>query len=367
MTRTSGIRMVGFLLITLLLTGAVLLSMVEAGLRFKGTFANHLLFNTPPGPDGHVTFDAEFGHLRLPGRIGTVHRSEYNYEVRSNSMGFRDEELLERKSSNEYRVMVLGDSIAAGYGVMENERFTELIEGQVNSEYAIQGRARPVLRMINAAIGGHGTIQSRMVFEHYADGVKPDAVLLAFSTTNDFQNNRKVFRWKSGHEEYYLNGPPPNPVTTFLRDHFHIYHLLGALKNWKSGDGAVDGIDKSLTEEALGLIRKECDRQEIPFTVALMTTHNSYALLDDPEKRESDSYKTALEILKAGRFQFIDTIQALRNDPELNDLYYMLDTHPNARGHKRLAEILLQAGLLTDEHLGAVQGLAPASAADSGS
>jgi len=198
------------ILLTVFLTGGLLFVMVEAGLRFKGTYADNLVFNTPPGPDGYAVFDEVLGHARLPGYRGTVRRTEYSYAVRSNSMGFRDEELPASKPSNEYRVMVLGDSIAAGYGVVEKERFTELIEDQFNSGEGDD--AGPTLRMVNAAIGGHGTIQSRMVFEQFAEQVDPDAVLLVFSVNNDFENNKRVFNWQSGLEDYYLNQPSPGPV-----------------------------------------------------------------------------------------------------------------------------------------------------------
>jgi GDSL-like lipase/acylhydrolase family protein len=56
--------------------------------------------------------------------------------VRSNSLGLRDRE-IPPKSPDQYRIVVIGDSITWGQGIEENERFTNLLEKDLGPGYEV--------------------------------------------------------------------------------------------------------------------------------------------------------------------------------------------------------------------------------------
>ena len=63
-----------------------------------------------------------------PMGIGPAQWAEFEYQFRTNSLGFRDKERPLKKPKNNYRIFVTGDSFTEGNGVDEESRFTNLLE-----------------------------------------------------------------------------------------------------------------------------------------------------------------------------------------------------------------------------------------------
>jgi hypothetical protein len=86
-------------------------------------------------------------------------------------VGFRDDRISEEK---EFRAVVLGDSFAEGAWVNLDDGWVELLERQSGADF------------VNTGVGTYGTIQERIVLERYGLELKPDLVILAFFSGNDF-------------------------------------------------------------------------------------------------------------------------------------------------------------------------------------
>ncbi|MGB0578792.1 MAG: SGNH/GDSL hydrolase family protein, partial [Limisphaerales bacterium] len=95
-----------------------------------------------------------------------------------NSKGLRDREYPYEKTPGTKRILVLGDSYTWGYGVGNNERFTDFLEQQLEE-----------CEVLNSGVSGYGTDQEYLWFR--SEGVKyqPDLVILAFFVLNDPMNN----------------------------------------------------------------------------------------------------------------------------------------------------------------------------------
>lgn len=104
--------------------------------------------------------------------------------VRSNTAGFWDDEFPgERKPGGPCRIVFLGDSFTWGYGVREEERFSNVLRG-----------GDPTLETLNFGMAGYGTDQALLVWRHVAVTSKPDLVVLTVHT-NDYRENVSVVRW----------------------------------------------------------------------------------------------------------------------------------------------------------------------------
>lgn len=100
--------------------------------------------------------------------------SFFDYRGRSNGLGYRDYDHPLRKSPGTYRIVVLGDSIAAGLKVLENDRiFPTILEREL--------RARGLqAEVINFAVSGYNTRQEVETFKEKGLAFAPDLVLLAY-------------------------------------------------------------------------------------------------------------------------------------------------------------------------------------------
>jgi len=327
----------------------VLFVSMEIALRIGGRYADRLLINTSPGPDGVPVFDPAVGHLLEPRFSGICRRTEFVCPVRSNSLGFRDDEVAEGKAPGEFRIWVLGDSIASGFGVREEDRFTERLETLLNAEGSPAVRLGRRVRVINSAVGGHGTWHEALVLERFIERIVPDEVLLDFSTTNDFINNLEFTKWKNEGGRYYLFPPPEGLLKGFCRDQFHAYHLIGSLLRWESPLGAIESDARATTVAALDRVRDACAARGIPLTVAVMATLNSLEEIDVPGTYQADAYRVALDILREGGYRVVDTVAAFRKRGQYRDLFHAIDRHPNAAGHALLASVIAGADLASSD------------------
>jgi lysophospholipase L1-like esterase len=93
--------------------------------------------------------------------------------VTLNERGYRGRSLGLPRTSR-LRVVVLGDSIAFGLGVSDDETFSSRLDARENS-----------IEVANLAVQGYGPDQELLVLERDALRLRPDVVVLAFCMAND--------------------------------------------------------------------------------------------------------------------------------------------------------------------------------------
>ena len=138
-------------------------------------------------------FDRYLGWKNKPLAEGSFATPDSKTFVRINSKGLRDEEYEYAKPPGVYRILVLGDSFAWGYGVEQGNNFSDQLEELLN-----KSAAGNLVEVINAGVSGYGTDQELLLLEREGMKYQPDLVLVAFAT-NDFTLDNK-----SGRHGYYL-------------------------------------------------------------------------------------------------------------------------------------------------------------------
>jgi hypothetical protein len=201
--------------------------------------------------DSVVLFGGPHGVRLRPNTRGEIHHhvlSGRDIVIEVNSLGLRYPE-LPPKSPEEFRVLVLGDSITFGDFVLEDETWTRQME-------ALTAGRKKKFRFINAGLPGAGTAEELALFREIGERVKPDLVLVGMYL-NDAQSGSLFFSKK-------LPGPwTKSRFLTWLFDRFQLLDmrffrnaLPGEIDpNWrekfragrtlKSGDmfGTRDGFD----------------------------------------------------------------------------------------------------------------------------
>ncbi|MFC1849055.1 SGNH/GDSL hydrolase family protein [candidate division CSSED10-310 bacterium] len=125
------------------------------------------------------SYSEKFGYRISPFADETITTDEFQYTVKTNSLGFRAEE-IQPKENDEYRVLILGDSMFFGEGV--NYEFT--VSAQLERLVSQQTRSRK-FKTYNFSVGGYNTIQELLVAKTYTDDLQPDHIILGFFIAND--------------------------------------------------------------------------------------------------------------------------------------------------------------------------------------
>jgi lysophospholipase L1-like esterase len=104
--------------------------------------------------------------------------SFYDYLGASNSLGFRDREHAVAKPKGVYRVVVLGDSIAAGLHVEHNQDVFPPILEQLLDQAGLHAE------VINLAVSGYNTQQEVEMLREKGLQYHPDLVLVAYTMSS---------------------------------------------------------------------------------------------------------------------------------------------------------------------------------------
>jgi hypothetical protein len=108
--------------------------------------------------------------------------------VRTNSYGFRERDFSLTKPRGIYRIAVIGDSIAYGQGIDEQDRFSNLIEKQLTHQNGKRG-----YEVLNFGQPGAETIDHLKILAYPVLEAEPDFVLLEWFT-NDVEGHDKSER-----------------------------------------------------------------------------------------------------------------------------------------------------------------------------
>jgi len=131
----------------------------------------------PPRAEAVVgRYDADLGWTLKPDLATHVVAAGFDYQVTTNSLGFRGPEPAIPKPSGTYRVLVLGDPFGWGWGVGDGEGFAELLRESGDGD------------VVNLSVPGYSTDQELWTLERHGERLAPDLVLLQF-TANDLDGN----------------------------------------------------------------------------------------------------------------------------------------------------------------------------------
>lgn len=152
---------------------AILLSITLIILAIGGEFATRFIFRD-------VTTSADNG--------GYFSRRWYRTNaVHENSAGFRGRPFTPVKPAGVYRIAIVGDSFTYGNGVRQEDRYSDLLQGQLPSH----------VEVLNFGVAGANTPEHRQLIQHLLPDVHPDFILVQWFVNDvegDDTTGRPVFR-----------------------------------------------------------------------------------------------------------------------------------------------------------------------------
>jgi len=109
----------------------------------------------------------------VPGAETTRH----GVHIRINADGFRDDPFPPTRSPDEYRLLILGDSVTSGFRVAMNDVFPQLLERDLNAQGEGDDRSYVVF---NLGVYGYATAQELRLLETRGLDLDPDLIVLAY-------------------------------------------------------------------------------------------------------------------------------------------------------------------------------------------
>lgn len=318
----------------LLISTSIMLFAVEWGLRVFNPFGVEFFHVLPYHMQGMVD-DPQLGY-KHPKSVSYL-LGENRVEL--NAKGLRDGEISYKKPDGERRILVLGDSVAFGWGVSQGEVFSDQMEPLLREQTGMEWQ------VINAGVNGYNTEQEATFLRTEGMRYAPDYVLLIY-VSNDvdpaIDPNETTWRrypeWPKSLPEAanrllqlsYLN------QMTHLFVRMHKMDLARAAAE-TGNDLTFRGESRSMTshsnwqrsKKALLDIALQCRESGVPLLVAL------YGSLDGGFDHEFIS-----ELQQAG----IDAIllqPAYQDVPESQAHVSRIDSHPSPLVHKKIASYLV--------------------------
>lgn len=256
---------------------------------------------------------------------------ESSYRI--NSAGLRDDEASLRAPA----IIILGDSFSMGWGVEQDETFSELLE-QASGK-----------RVLNAGISSYGTAREMRLLERL-DLAGAEYLVIQYCD-NDIQENSQL----TEHGEINITTQEKrNSVIKKNQQnisyHFGKYTLLTAwyavqwLRKDKMFAGPAAGAraegDVTADQEAKyylnALLASKVDLSKMKIIVFEINDHN---------KNDTEFTGALKRISESGEYP--DWIRSMKildvSSRFTDDLYFVLDGHINAAGHRVLAEEIHQA------------------------
>jgi hypothetical protein len=331
-----------------------------------------------------MEYDALLGWRHKRNVSSEIVSVEYRTNVQYNAEGWRGLDLAFDKPADVFRILVLGDSFVDAYTIPVQDRFSEVLETRLGSQFEV----------INLGVGGYSTDQELLLLEQEGWKYQPDLVVLAFYYNDVWGNGSPYFSNSPGVQKPVFvadatgnlslrNIPVPFPTISF-RERFRLYDLVRtAMKSnrWlrnaviRSGlasgaapdnllpspTGAAGGAEEfavyhstespelarewSITQTLLRRMHEEAKQHHaqllilyVPTRIELSPSEWSSAHLP-PDYAPGVVVHRLIKICEAEGITYLDPEDRFRA-VGANRLYYTRDPHWNAAGHHLAGEIL---------------------------
>ncbi|KKS45851.1 MAG: hypothetical protein UV09_C0027G0003 [Candidatus Gottesmanbacteria bacterium GW2011_GWA2_42_18] len=116
--------------------------------------------------------------------------SFHDVVITTNQYGFRNREIQIPKPAGTYRILVIGDSYAAGWGVEEYEAYPKVLEKILRERYPDKN-----IEVINSGLPTAGPSYYYLMYKNLGRLFKPDLVIVGFYLVNDISDNVYTSEW----------------------------------------------------------------------------------------------------------------------------------------------------------------------------
>jgi lysophospholipase L1-like esterase len=343
---------------------------------------------------GMFRADPDAGYALQPGYRNVVRVPEYATRILVDDEGYRiPAGEAPARAASATRILALGDSFTFGVGVNAEDAWPALLERSLDA-----ATEEPV-RVRNGGVGGYGPLRSERLLAARQAAWDPQILVHVVYVGNDLEDSRpdsflEVPRIADGRMVASVKSPLVR-TRFWLRVHSHLYAFLRdqlydlyqrmsfAGQRYLDPVGLAEWPEPMREEtmpaavESIRRIASWARERDVRYLVVLAPA--KYQVMDDAwatyRKRwrlpdaafDRDHGQRALaERLDAEGIGYVDLLPAFRAAPDSRELYYPVDPHWTAAGHRASAEHIRDAILRLGWLDGSRTGRAPVAAVPTG-
>lgn len=272
------------------------------------------------------------------------------YLVRSNSLGFRSEEITSEKSKDTFRILIFGDSSSFGWGVDDGDTYASVMKREL--ERLSPGRK---IEVLNFSIPGDSSEFGRLIAEKYAKSYAPDLIVIGFGA-NDA---KKVYTPHRQQVDRFRENSEMQTLRQVAQKSAFVRSLTTIADEWsrqKSADKRqkATAVPAERYAENLDAIAKvglsAGAKQALILTMCVPRDYRTIAagVADEKKYLFFDGQKHLTDLIpeiKAGNVhpEYLQEMMTLYpQDLKKNDFFYISNDgcHPNKVGYRLLGEEL---------------------------
>lgn len=278
-----------------------------------------------------TVYDPVYGKRLKANLHATRIAPEFRFDISTNSLGMRDPEPTKSLTEG---IVFIGDSFTMGYGVQDNEAFPALIRAGLES----RGVTMPVL---NTGMGNNGNGRWVKFFEHDAAKFRPRIVVFQVMA-NDFDDNLAEHLFQLGADGGLRELPIGSPglarkAQTLIDDIPGLSYSYLVSLGWEAAE-AMQRSRSVVTTEASG---DELPSDALTFALVRTAAEKAHATGADVigllVGLSGQRRAKMMEIFEERGLTCLDG----PNRKDAPDMFFKVDGHWNAAGHRRAAELLL--------------------------
>ncbi len=252
-------------------------------------------------------------------------------QLSTNRWGMRDRDYAKIPPPDTYRIALTGPSFVMGYGVANDEGFEWLLEDRLNQENA--GNPYANYEILNFAVPGYSAIQNLIILEQKALPFQPNAIFfMAHQREED-----AVVKYLADRLSVEADLPYP--------DLLELARQAGAEPGMTKSE--VERLIKPYGPELLSLTYRRII--EVSQAHGILPVWIFMPTLEDPLHEEEITHLTGLA--KESGFIVLDLSDAYDHQDLESLVVAYWDKHPNAKGHRLIAENLYQKLLERNEEI----------------
>lgn len=269
--------------------------------------------------------DDDRSHIHIPNSSSVL----MGVPVQINSKGLRDREYAYEKPAGTYRILVIGDSFAFGWGVTFEKTFPKRLEAMLRSRNH-QTREYAAIEVINAGIGNYNTAQELAWLRQ--EGVKygPDEVLLAYYL-NDPEKTQK-----EADDHFWLRGSiiraffasAGNKIFAIFdeRRRYNLYYKsLYSEQRWRKHQETLLDLEKTTRDRG------------IRFTVLILPEFHDFQ-----DYQFSDIHKKVAGFFQDHGFPVLDALKEFKGKEAGQFWVAWDDPHPDAQANQLIADFIFE-------------------------
>lgn len=264
--------------------------------------------------------------------------SFYDYKGASNSLGFRDVEHAVAKPPGVFRIVVIGDSIAAGLKV---DRFEDTFPPLLQEILNARGKT---VEVISLAVSGYNTQQEVETLREKGLRYKPDLVLLAYSLSSREHVDGDILRTllEAERQKGGMSQARSNPYLMKSALYRFIRFRLAAPRQVEElPQKYLDIVARDTVAEYFGVLEELAKQNGFEVLVAVFPRFTRKFAAYPPHLAEKHAYAQGLA--EKHRFAYLDLLSAFDECRKASPEPIEADNfHPSARGHHCAAAALAE-------------------------